>query len=111
MLFGLFSLLLFYKIEISLLDNMFNDIVFGGGALLTPGKTRDIKPVAAADRKRKESKVSCLACLALVKEKIWKRENEEIDFFIFCFKKCFLKQYFCYDGHIQAFRKDFIRSS
>ncbi len=40
----------------------------GGGALLIPGKARDIKPVAAADRKRKELKVAHLACLTLVKK-------------------------------------------
>ena len=87
LLFGLFSLLIFFKIDISLLDNMFNDMVLGGrGLAYTRENERDIEPVAAADCKRKEPKVACLACLALVKKKIWKRENKEIDFFIFCLK-------------------------
>ena len=85
---------------------------FGGrGLAYTRESDRDMKLVAVADRKRKKPKVARLACLTLVNKKIWKREKEEIYFFIFCLKiRPFEATFFC-DGHITAWRKDFIRSS
>ncbi len=61
-------------------------VFWGRGLAYTRESERDMKPVAAADHKRKEPKVAHLACLTLAKKKIWKREKEEIDFFIFCLK-------------------------
>ena len=60
----------FFKIETYLLDNFFNDMVFlgGRGLAFTRKSERDMELVAAADGKRKEPKVACLACLTLVKK-------------------------------------------
>ncbi len=53
-------------------------VFWGRGLAYTRESERDMEPVAAADRKRKEPKVARLACLTLAKKKIWKREKEEL---------------------------------
>ena len=75
-------------------------VFWGRGLAYTTESERDVEPVAAADRKRKEPKVARLVCLTLVKKEIWKREKEEIDFFIFCLKIRPIEAIFFCDGHM-----------